>query len=159
MSFQDQSTETKSTNFKVILKNEYITVEKYIQAVQIPGVTINAAIKKAGFADLKLPGDKINYRPLQFNILLDRDYKTYKELWYMIVKNVDVKTGKIIQTDKPFFDTTIVILDNTRNPIFKFKYNYSFVTNFGDLRLDYKTIEDMSFNLTMEYSEIELIED
>ena len=150
-----EHSESNTSNFKVILTSAYGTVERYCQSVALPGIGISATPTKIGHNTIKNPGDKIDFDDLRFEILLDRDIASYLEILNLFVQEVDPEEG-ILQPTKVIFDTKIIIYDNSRHPIYEFKYINSFITKLDPIVLDHRKTEFISFGVEMCYENIKI---
>jgi hypothetical protein len=52
----------------------------WCQGVVVPSLTLGTAISENPYAQIKHPGEKLIFGPLEVSVLLDKEWKTYKEL-------------------------------------------------------------------------------
>jgi hypothetical protein len=155
MTVVSQHTEQNTTNFKVILKSEYKTVERYCQNIILPGVAVGKTVDPIGYTIVKQPGDKIEFDDLRFEILLDRELQSWIEIFNLMIEEVDPESG-ILSPTSVIFDTRIIMLDNTRNPFLEFQYINSFITKLDSFAVDTKKTENISFGVEMCFESIRI---
>jgi len=66
----------------------------WLQSVNLPDVSIQAARQSTPLLDFPWPGEKLEYGALTCSILLDDKLKTYKELYSWMVSNTTSSTSR-----------------------------------------------------------------
>lgn len=155
MSVSEHS-ESNSSNFKIILEQtNYPILERYCQLVSLPSITINKTLTSTGYNTIKHPGDKIEFDSLKVEVLLDRDILSYLEVYNLFIETINPDTGEIVPK-KSIFDTKIVILDNSRQPLYEFKYIDSFISSLDGLTFDHRKTEFLTFGVEIFFTGISI---
>ena len=125
----------------------------FCQTFSLPGVSTSEVIRTTPFVDLKVPGDKVQYDPLEFTFIVDEDLRTWLELhnWivgYTFPKNFDqyrrlkkeyADYGGIVS------DAVVTIMSNKNTPNIRVSFKDCFPTDVTSLMFDYT----MDANMTL----------
>ena len=142
-------------------------VNWFVQAANIPGVTLGEAIHNMPSIDRHLPGEKLTYDHLNLTFKVDEDFANWMELknWmvglgspegseqfrnYMGDSKVQMdgpvyqkpSTSKI--SDAYMSDATLVILNSNMNPNFEITFKDIFPTSLSELNFD-TTLADVEY--------------
>ncbi len=142
---------SKSSNYMLILKSELKTTEFYIQRANIPNITQGISEIHHQGVIIKKPGTTFTFNPMNVSIIIDRDFANYEELYNEFTDGHDPQTG-ILQPSKKEFQVSIVILSNKNNPIGKFTFYGSIITDIGDIDLDSTTTDNLICQMTVDYT-------
>lgn len=146
-----QHNESDSTNYKIILSNDYGTVERYCQEVSFPSISVAPARRKIGYLDLKLPSDFMEFDALRLKILLDRDILSYLEIFNLICLEVDQDTG-VLNPSAVEFDAKLQIYNNNRIPIYEFTFEDSFITKLDGFVFSATTTEPITYGVEIVFN-------
>lgn len=116
----------------------------FCQNFSLPGVSMSEIVRPTPFVDLKVPGDKIQYDPLDITFLVDEDLKTWMEIhnWiagltfpkkfdqYRIMKREYRDYGGIVS------DAVLTILTNNNTPSIRFNFKDCFPTTVSQIPFD-----------------------
>ena len=142
-------TNSISSNFFITLKRDFSNTQFNLKSVNTPNISFGMVEVPWMITKVKVPGESVTFEPLQFEVILDKEWRVFTELYDDLILGADVETG-IIQPSKKIFNLAIVITSNKNNPIIRFDYFDAFITNFGDIQLDITS--DMLFMpVTAEY--------
>jgi hypothetical protein len=129
----------QSTKFKLTFDRlPYITF--FCQNLEIPGLTVNEATYATPFVDLPVPGDKVQYEPLNINFVIDEDYKSWISIhdWlrglgfpesfeeYRNLKELSNPLGRPriqLESDRlQYSEAILTIFTNKNNPSLRIKF-------------------------------------
>ena len=141
-------------------------VEYFCTAVNIPGVSLGSTVQKTPFADINLPGDKVDFSPLVMTFLVDENLENFEEIhgWlrgigfpesYGEYKDaaaagsdrfpggdnaVSTEPGKV-KYGAPsqgalFSDATLIVLTSKNNPIKEIRFRDLYPVSIGELQYD-----------------------
>jgi hypothetical protein len=143
-------------------------VNWFVQAANIPGVTLGEALHNMPPIDQYLPGEKLTYDPLNLTFKVDEDFTNWMELkdWMIGLGapegseqfrkyvgdpqiNVDRKFSTVRPnpnqaTDAYMSDATLVILNSNMNPNFEITFKDMFPTSISELNFD-TTLADVEY--------------
>jgi hypothetical protein len=121
-----------------------------VQSAVIPSVTLGVASYGNPMQDVHLPGEKLNYTPLQFRLMVDEQLQTYTEL-YGWMRRLAFPDGKADLASAalanarfnlggnpamPMSDCVLQPLDSQNNPIVNFTFRGAFPIYLGELKFD-----------------------
>jgi hypothetical protein len=98
------------------------------QQVALPGVTMGERIQPTPTLDIRRPGDKLTFEPLNLNFLVQEDLGNYIEIfnWMTGLGNPQTtdqyKSFLAAQDNKKYSDAILTILTNKYNPLAKVKF-------------------------------------
>jgi len=142
-------------------------VNWFVQAANIPGVTLGEAIHNMPPIDQYLPGEKLTYDPLNLTFKVDEDFTNWMELkdWMVGLGSPEgseqfrkyVEDPKL-EVDRPVYqrpsaskisdaymsDATLVILNSNMNPNFEITFKDLFPTSLSELNFD-TTLADVEY--------------
>ena len=131
------------------------TVNYFVQAINVPSVTLGQGNIPTPFINIPLQGDHLQYGELLVTFKVDEDMANYIELYNWITYlgfpesfnqskelydqgrspgRSSIPTGQL--GDGVVSDATLVILNSAMNPRFSIEFNDIFPTNLIDLQFD-----------------------
>ncbi len=151
---------TSPTQFRFIL-NQIPKVQFFVQAANIPGISMGELIIPTPYKDIPMVGDKVTFENLSVSFIVDEYLENYVELhnWMIGIgfpksrsqftdfrsttsntsnaagsANTDIgKVGKPI-ADRPLYsDATLTILSNKNNPIVEVRFADCFPVSLSGL--------------------------
>lgn len=149
---------SKSNSRNIILSfhNELKTVEYNIQKINIPGLSISPVEIKTMFGSLFQKGDNVKFEPIKASVIIDEEFKTFKELYDCIVKSVNPITGVIVPNHTTY-NIKMSILNNFNIPIIILNFKEAWISSFGDKDMDFVASEDMTTQISIIYNSYEFI--
>ena len=144
-----------SANMLLVLDPVFEKVEFAITDYNIPGFEIGLIIQSFSGAQIKTQGESIVFNPLQFSMILDKEFTTYEKIYNYLIDRVDPEST-VFRPRQSKTQATIVINSNKKNPLAKFIYHDMIITGLGDIDLskaDSKTI--LKAPITAEYTWME----
>lgn len=132
----------------------------FLQEVNIPGVSLGAAIQATPGIDLYNPGTKLKYNPLTMKFLVNENLSDWKTIydWMQNMSNNQDGTSKRYREKQM---GTLTVLSNLNNPKLRFKFYDIFPVSLGDVQFDTKASADTALVASAEfrynYFEIELL--
>ena len=136
-----------NVSFKLILNStEFANTQFFAVSASVPSVSINEATggfrNQAGF----LPGDKMNFDPLNVRIAVDENFASYLELFKWMKSHTN-------QTDLKTVDISVIVMSSHNNPVQTFTYKNAFPTNLGQLDFNSQNsdVEYVYFDATFRY--------
>lgn len=135
--------------------NNSFTTATNIQfgSTEMPGVWWNAQtfslpamslappqINNRSGALINLASDTVDYGELSIQVILDKEWKVYDELYIHFIKRLNVETGTFVKEGT--FDMWIQMFDGQGNPRKKFDFHKCRLTSFGQLDFDVGDAED-----------------
>lgn len=141
----------QSTKFKLTFSRlPYVTF--FCNAVNLPGVSFSPTQQATPFSDLPVPGDKIEFDPLDISFLVDEDYRswftvydwirgitfptTFEEYKNLGLNNTTTPQSKLIAlSDRPqYSDAILTLYTNKNNPNIRVKFKDCFPISLSSIR-------------------------
>lgn len=118
---------------------------------QLPSIALTPPkVNTRSGAPVNLASDTVDYEDLSIDLILDKQWVVYDELYKHFVKRLNVETGKFINYGQ--FDLWIQILDGEGNLVKKFWFYNCRLTNFGDVNFSTQDAEDEHTVLNMMFT-------
>lgn len=151
------------TGFKIIMDRKHFgNLVFFATSTNHPSISLQSAVLPYKRADVRLPGDKLTFGELQFNIIMDEDMTAYQEMYDWIEQIVQTNVTNAIDrttTDRPTAaDITLIALTNKGNTSKKIKYIDAVPTTLGDIQ--FETVggdQFIVFPVTFSFSYFELV--
>jgi len=141
----------KTSNYMLVLDDGLKETQLYVQQVNIPSIIQNISeIHNQGLI-IKKAGSSFIFSPVIINVIIDSEFKNYETLYKNFTEGHDPVTGNLIPSKK-IFKMSLVILSSKNNPIAKFIFFKSIITDLGDIDLDITTTDNITCSLTVEYT-------
>jgi hypothetical protein len=131
------------TQFKLIF-DKIPTVEFFCQSVTLPELSLAPVVQSTPFLDLNWQGEKVRHQPLFAQILLDKEMRTYEEI-YKWIKGMSV----LEQAKEGFSDCTLII--GTKS--FHFQDVWPMNLAAVNLSIAANDIQTVTFGVTFEYDQ------
>lgn len=145
----------QSTNF-IAGSDKFENIPFFLTMVNIPGMSIqHSQIGGRGGAQINVQGNTMTFNPLSIEMLIDEDFKIYKEVMSIIRKNVNLDNGTF---DDFYFDFFIEVNNNKGNKVLKLEFRNCRIESISDVLLntqDDGTEYTMTIDLVYDYYEIE----
>lgn len=118
-------------------------VDYFVQAINIPALTLGTVDMATPFQKLLIPGDKVDFGTLTATIRVDEELRNYLELYnwiiqvgfpdtfdqYLNIANANIGEGVLS-------DATLTVLSSARNPILNVKFSNLYPVSISDLNFD-----------------------
>jgi hypothetical protein len=145
MSYTDQF---KTSNFRVVLRNDMKNLEFFATEASIPSVTIGTI--EAGWQSMKdkRPGDSLDYEPLALTTIVDEDFQIYTDFYALLNTTHNPKTNRI-QVTPEVFDLTIFITTNKNNPIYSVTFYDAWIQTISAIELQTISGDDNGIKVTI----------
>lgn len=141
----------QKTNF-IAGSNDLELSTIYLTTVNIPGVNLSPPeVGGRSGTKLNLTSDSITFNALSFEVLIDENFKVYRELVKKLFNNVNPSSGSFADTD---FDFWIQINNSKGNYLLKIEFHNCRIESIGDIQLDSQddiTEYTMSIDLKYDY--------
>jgi hypothetical protein len=125
-------------NFQFTIKR-LPNIEFFVQATNIPGLTIPVTEQSTPFSNIPRPGNKLNFDEFSVTVRLDEDLLCYKEIynWMAGMTNPsDFSSYAALQAgDGVFSDASLIILNSKGNPTKEFRYKNAFPVGMTAIQL------------------------
>ena len=130
--------------------NEMREVWWNAQTFSLPVITLNPPqINNRSGALINLGSDTADYGELSIQVILDKDWKIYDELYSYFVKRLNVETGEF--TKEGTFDLWAQFYDGQGDPVKKFDFFRCRMTSFGGVDFTTQDSEDSHNILDMTF--------
>ena len=157
-----------SNNKYELVINRLPNVVFFLQALNLPNITLSNVITPTPFVELKKPGNQLRYEDLTVNYILDEDMQAWLEIynWMMNLGNPETKNkigslskepGKINSVTS---DMSILIKTNANNSNIKVTFYDAFPTDLGGVQLTSTEGQDFltsTITFTYNYYKVEKI--
>lgn len=144
-----QTTNALVSNFYCIFKRDMDIIQFNLKSVSLPDITFGVVEVPWMSLRMKEPGESLTFDPLQFEVIMDKDFEVYTQLYDDLILGANPVTG-VLQPAKKKFTLSVVITSNKNNPILKFVFYDAFITTFGSMTMDL-TSEMIVMPITAEY--------
>jgi len=146
----------------VINRQKFANLEWFAQSVDHPSVGLpqsNASYSRV--TDVPLPGDKLEFPEVTFNVILDENMAAYTEVYDWMKRLVETKyTPQSESTElRPpsECDITLLILNSNNRTQKSFVYRNAFPTNIGNIPMAAESEPvPMSIPISFQYTYFDL---
>lgn len=135
------------TQFKLMF-DKIPNTEFFCQAITLPELSLSPVVQSTPFLDLNWQGEKVNHQPLTAEILLDKEMRSYSEL-YNWIKGMSVLKRAV----EGFSDCSLVMGTKT----FRFIDVWPMTISAINLSIAVPDVQTVTFNVTFEYDYFEII--
>src|SRR3990167_6102162 len=126
-------------------------VSYFCQAANIPSLTLGTAIQQTPFVDIPHPGDKLVFDQLSIRFMVQENLENFMELYtWMIGLGFPVSRDQFrtyvntyadrypqLKSELPqLSDETLLVLDNSNNPVAQFNFTDCFPTSLTTMEFD-----------------------
>lgn len=150
-------------NFEFTIKR-LPNVEFFVQATNIPGLTIASTEQATPFTNIARPGNKMSFDELSVTVRLDEDLICYKEIydWMegMTNPNNFSQYANLQAGDGVFSDASLIILNSKGNPTKEFRYKNIFPIGMSSIQLSTtdNTTQFATTTITFRYTTFEIVD-
>jgi len=129
------------TQFRLVF-NKIPNVQFFCQSISIPELSLAPVTQSTNLLDLFHPGEKVRHQPLFAEVLLDKEMKTYEEI-YTWMKNLSV----LHNATEGFSDCDVIIGART------FHFQDVWPINLAQINLNIAvpSVQAVTFGVTFEY--------
>ena len=121
------------------------------QTFQLPAITTTGIkINTRAGAMIGLASDTVEYDDLSIDLILDKEWKVYDELYAHFLKRLNVETGEFLKFDQ--FDLWVELFNGEGHSVKKFWFYNCRLQSFGDMLFNTQTSEDELNVLNMTFS-------
>lgn len=152
------------TGFKVVIdRTRYPNMEYFVQSVSHPGAQLTPLeLPVRRITSVPLAGDKMTFSEVSFNIILDEDMKSYREMfdWMTrIVNDGQVSAGQRDTKIPTYADVTLHVLSSHNNTVQKIRYLDCVPTSLGDIEFVSTTGDTtyVTFAASFRFSQFEIV--
>lgn len=141
------------TKFRLVINSlKYENVEFFCTSAPLPGMNLPDTPMGVRGATAYIPGDKIQYDPMTFKILIDEDLKNYSEIYNWIHQNHS--SGQI-----SYEDMTLQIFNsaNRKNKEILFKSCFPTTISTGEFSTQNTDVEYMTMDVTFRFDRFTLV--
>ena len=126
-----------------------------VQTVSIPGINANHITSIGGRFGLqmKVGADSAEYSDVTFDIILDEDLETFRELLELMQHQVHPGDGIFNDEDWEFW---LQVNNNKGHPLFRIDFIHSRLVSIGDITLDSMDDSNNTLSITVSYDWYEL---
>lgn len=134
-------------SFKLVIdRKNYPNLEYFVQRVDHPSVSVNAAeASYSRISSVPLPGDKLEFGEVTFDLILDEEMNAYSEIytWLQRLVNKNYSTRLNIEEGIPSAeaDISLLILNSSNRQQKKIIYRNAFPTNMGNISMEASSTE------------------
>jgi hypothetical protein len=156
------------TGFRVIIDRRfYGTFQFFVAKVDHPGAQNPAA--EAPFervAQVPFPGSSMSFGELSMEVLLDEDFRTYKEIYNWMLRHVNedqiAERNGFTSSQSPipsYADIHITALTHANNKNVEFRYKDCIPTSLGNIPFDAQnqSVEFVTFPVSFRFSYFEIV--
>jgi hypothetical protein len=152
------------TGFKVIIdRTRYPNLEYFVQSVSHPGASLTPIeLPVRRITSVPLAGDKMTFSEVGFDIIVDENMTSYKEMYdwmTRIVNEGQVSAGER-DTKKPTYaDITLSVLSSHNNTVQKIRYLDCVPTTLGAIEFQSTSGDTtfVTFNASFRFSQFEIV--
>ena len=152
------------TGFKVIIdRTRYPNLEYFVQSVSHPGASLTPIeLPVRRITSVPLAGDKMTFSEVGFDIIVDENMTSYKEMYdwmTRIVNEGQVSAGER-DTKKPTYaDITLSVLSSHNNTVQKIRYLDCVPTGLGAIEFQSTSGDTtfVTFNASFRFSQFEIV--
>ena len=152
------------SGFKLTIDRQtFPNLEWFVQSVDHPSVGVPVASESfRHLTEVALPGDKLEFPEVSFNVILDENMQAYTEVYNWMKRLVETNfTPKTEATeDRPAseYDITLSLLNSNNRPIKRIIYRNAFPTNLGNIPMAAESEPvPMSVPVSFKYTYFDLI--
>ncbi len=152
------------TGFKVIIdRTRYPNLEYFVQSVSHPGASLTPIeLPVRRITSVPLAGDKMTFSEVGFDIIVDENMTSYKEMYdwmTRIVNEGQVSAGER-DTKKPTYaDITLSVLSSHNNTVQKIRYLDCVPTTLGAIEFQSTSGDTtfVTFKASFRFSQFEIV--
>jgi hypothetical protein len=130
----------------------------FVQSINLPGLTLPAAVIETPFKRIPLSGEKMEFDPFTIRFKVDEDMKNYLEIYQWLIGTAfpdtfdqyfgrsptETTASSYTSNDNIKSDANLIILSSKMNPILDVKFIDVAPIELGELRFD-STVSDIDY--------------
>ena len=141
---QDFQNHLQPTQFRLTMDRlKFPTVEFTIQSVDLPDVSVPPASLSGKQRIIPVPGDSVEFSPLEINFLIDEAMLNYEEIFLWLMGTISVEDDPEYPKTR---DMTLHIMSSHNNLIREFNFYDAFPTSLSSITFD-ATVSDTEYAL------------
>jgi len=144
-----------SNNF-ILSIHELPIVSELAQDVIVPPLTLNPVDVENRWVKYPEMGEKIIYSECDIGFMIDENWDSYTEVYNWMSKAAGTSHHTEESRKQVFSDVSIMILNNSRNPIRKLVFLDAWPTTLGAVALDSGGSLELQGILTLAYTEMRI---
>lgn len=138
----------KTSNYRVVLRNDMRNIEFFATETIIPSVTIgNLDMGWQSMKD-KRPGDSLDYSALSITTMVDEDFQIYSDFFSLLNMTHNAKLNTI-KVEPEIFDLDIFITTNKNNPTHCITFYDAWIQTISDIELQTISNDDNGIKVTL----------
>jgi hypothetical protein len=138
----------KTSNFRVVLRNDMKNLEFFALEASIPSVTVGKITVPFQSMNDKRPGDSLEYDDLSLTILVDEDLQIYNDFYALLNTTHDPRSNRI-QVEPEIFDMTIFLTSNKNNIIYSVTFYDAWIQTMSAIELQTTSGDDNGIKTTL----------
>jgi len=135
-------------NFQFVLSNAPIT-SFTATGVSLPTISINPTLYPTRTHDIKTPGEKIEFDPINVEFIVEENLSNYKEMYDWILKCTSYNGNKM---NDIFADASLIILSNNKQPLRTIRFEGIFPGILSEIQFSTQDSEQNISNVTFYYT-------
>jgi len=152
------------TGFRVVIdRTKYPNLEYFAQSVSHPGAQLTPLeLPVRRITSVPLAGDKMTFSEVSFDIILDEEMTSYREMydWMVRITNDGQVSALERDTKKPTYaDITLHVLSSHNNTVQKIRYLDCVPTGLGDINFQSTSGDTtyLTFNASFRFSQFNIV--
>jgi hypothetical protein len=142
---------SKTSNYVLTLKSDLKVTTFYLRRINIPSMSFGITELFHQGLSIKTPGDSLKFGTVNMDIIIDRDFLNYEELYKEMTNGHDVLSG-VLRPSKKVFQSTLIMLSNKNNPVAKITFDDLIIEEMGDIDLDITTVDSLIMQVTAQFT-------
>ena len=144
-----------STSFSTVSNVQFGSIELpnvwvNSQTFSLPTITLSPPkMNTRSGAMVALASDTVEYEDLTVDIILDKEWKVWNDLYQYFLNGLNVEEGTFLKEN--VFDTWIEFFDGNGKSVKKFMFYKCRLVSFGDINLSTMDSEDELNNLSLSF--------
>lgn len=123
----------------------------FAQTVNLPGITFTLPETRTpgGASVINMSSDSVNFNSLSLEVIVDEDYKIYKDILNAVFNHLNVETGSFADF---CFDFWVAVTDDMGKIVLKNEYHNCRIESIGDISLEsMDSSNEITFSLDLKY--------
>ena len=152
------------TGFRVVIdRTRYPNLEYFAQQVTHPGAQLNPLeLPARRITSVPLAGDKITFSEVSFNIILDENMTSYREMYDWMVRITNegqVSAGARGEKKPTYADITLSVLSSHNNQTLRVRYKDCIPTSLGTINFQSTTgdVQFLTFDASFRFAQFEIV--
>ena len=143
---------TRTNNFQFTIENAPLMSKKVVSTT-LPNLSLGEITLPTRTVDYTMAGSKITFGKVLLDFILDEDFGNYMEIydWMNYLRN----PKNYPKFNEKYSDGTLIILNNTKNPIRQFKFIDMFPIELADVQFATSNNDDTTVSATFSFSYFE----